>query len=95
MIFIKLTFLDGKTFTNIIRTTNDKNPQEISQLRRVLLISCIVFGCIISAYLLALVFSTSLAQLDDKISLYKDIPSLWYVCLIAFFDNCFLNLKNL
>jgi len=29
------------------------------------------------AYLLALVFSTSLAQLDDKISLYKDIPSLW------------------
>lgn len=29
------------------------------------------------AYLLALVFSTSLTQLDDKISLYKDIPSLW------------------
>ena len=39
-----------------------------------------VFGFFFhTAYLLALVFSTSLAQLDDKISLYKAIPSLWYV----------------
>lgn len=29
------------------------------------------------AYLLALVFSVSLAQLDDRISLYKDLPNLW------------------
>ena len=36
----------------------------------------------IQGYLFALVFSVSLAQLDDRISLYKDVPQLWYLSCI-------------
>ena len=37
------------------------------------------FVLLYTAYLFALVFSISVANIDDRISLYKENQTLWYV----------------